>query len=561
MDTRRLLFVLGGLGVATVLVIGILAIALSGGGDGDSTAGDDGGSAAGDDGDNTGGDLPDRVSGELRLFGPDPLILDPACASDAGSATYIVEIFSGLVGFDEDLNVAPDIAEDWDTNDDNTVYTFHLRNDVLFQDSSRRVTAGDFKFSMERALNPDTLSTVAEVYLDDIVGAEDYARGDADEVEGIKVIDDNTLQITIEKPSSVFLYKLTYPVAYVVDEREVGDSNCFQGTQWTLNPNGTGPFKLAEWNLGQSIVLEPNSNFYLDPKPSLAKVTYIIAGGSSFTMYENDEVDVTGIGADDIERVRDPNEALNSEFVEGDSLDVYYIGFNTEEPPFNDPKVRQALSMAVDKDLIANTILAELVTPADGVLPPGIPGYNPDLEGLPYDPQGARDLLDEAGGPGVLDDVTLLTPGRGASPSDVLEAIVALWQENLGVSISIEQSDFGLFLQDVDEGNFQMFSLGWIADYPDPQNFLEIKLHSNSANNETKYSNPDVDALLDQASSETDEDERLRLYQEAEQIIVNDAPWIPLYHGKSSALIKPYVNGFELEPFVLPSLRFVTIEQ
>jgi oligopeptide transport system substrate-binding protein len=556
METRRLLFVLGGLGVATALVIAILAVATSGG--------DDGGNGSSGDGDNNGDisdELPDRESGELRLFGPDPLILDPACASDAGSATYIVEIFSGLVGFDEDLNIAPDIAERWDTNDDNTVYTFHLRSDVLFHDSSRRVTASDFKFSMERSLNPDTLSTVAEVYLDDIVGAKEFARGEAEEVEGIRAIDENTLEITIERPSAVFLYKLTYPVSYVVDEREVGDSNCFQGTEWTLSPNGTGPFKLAEWNLGQSIVLEPNSSFYLDPKPSLAKVTYIIAGGSSFTMYENDEVDVTGIGADDIERVRDPNEPLNAEFVEGDSLDVFYIGFNAEEPPFDDPDVRRALAMAVDKDLLANTILAELVTPADGVLPPGIPGYNPDLEGLPYDPQAARDLLDEAGGPGLLDDVTLLTPGRGASPSDVLEAIVALWEENLGVSISIEQSDFGLFLTDIDEGNFQMFSLGWIADYPDPQNFLEIKLHSNSANNETGYSNPDVDALLDEASTETDTDERLQLYQEAEQIVVDDAPWIPLYHGKSSALIKPYVNGFELEPFVLPSLRFVTIEQ
>lgn len=554
MDTRRLLFVLGGIGVSTVLVIAILAIALGGGGD-DSDAGD------GDGNGDISGDLPDRESGELRLFGPDPLILDPACASDAGSAEYIVEIFSGLVSFDPDLNLIADIAERWDESEDGTVYTFHLRNNVLFHDSSRRVTANDFKFSLERALNPDTLSTVAEVYLDDIVGANEYALGDAEEVEGIRVIDDNTLEITIEEPNPVFLYKLTYPVAYVVDEREVADSNCFQGTQWTLSPNGTGPFRLAEWSLGQFIELEPNPNFYLDPAPSLAKVTYIIAGGSSFTMYENDEVDVTGIGADDIERIRDPNEPLNDEFIEAESLDVFYIGFNAEEPPFDDPDVRRALNMAIDKELLANTILNELVSPAKGVLPPGLPGYNPDLEGIPFDPEGARRLLDEAGGPELLDDAVLLTPGRGASPSDVLEAIVALWEENLGVSIAIEQSEFGLFLRDIDEGNFQMFSLGWIADYPDPQNFLEIKLHSNSANNETNYSNPDVDALLEQAGIETDEDERIRLYQDAEEIIVEDSPWIPLYHGKSSALIKPYVEGFELEPFVIPSLRYVSIER
>lgn len=557
MDTRRLLFVLGGIGAATVVVIVVLAVALSGGGDGDGN----GNSPDGDGGPGIGEDLPARESGELRLFGPDPLIIDPACASDAGSARYIVEIFSGLVSFDRDLNLIPDIAESWETSDDGAVYTFNLRNNVLFHDSSRRVTAADFKFSIERALNPNTLSTVAEVYLDDIAGALTYARGQADEVEGIRVIDDNTLEITLEHPNPVFLFKLSYPVSFVVDQREVGDSTCFSDTQWTLNPNGTGPFRLTEWALGQRIELEPNPNYYLDPKPSLAKVTYIIAGGSPFTMYENDEVDITGVGANDIERVRDPNEPLNVEFVEGESLDVFYIGFNTEEPPFDDARIRRALDMAIDKELIANTILAELVAPANGILPPGLPGYNPDLEGLPYDPQAARDLLDEAGGPEVLDDVVLLTPGRGASPSDVLEAIVALWDENLGVNIAIEQREFGLFLRDIDETNFQMFSLGWIADYPDPQNFLEIKLHSRSANNETLYSNPEVDALLDEARTEFDEQARFELYRQAEEIIVNDAPWIPLYHGKTSALIKPYVDGYEVPPFVLPNLRYVTIDK
>jgi oligopeptide transport system substrate-binding protein len=554
MDTRRLLFMLGGIAAATVVVIVVLAVALGGSnGDGDGANGD-GGPSIGDD-------LPDRESGELRLFGPDPLILDPACASDAGSAEYIVEIFGGLVGFDPQLNLIPDIAERWDVSDDGSVYTFHLRNNVLFHDSSRRVTADDFKFSIERALEPRMLSTVAEVYLDDIQGALTYARGQADSVEGIQVVDADTLEITLEEPNPIFLFKLSYPVGYVVDEREVGNSTCFSDTGWTRNPNGTGPFKLMEWSLGQSIELEPNSNYHLDPKPSLAKVTYIISGGSSFTMYENDEVDITGVGANDIERVRDPSEPLNAEFVEGDSLDVFYIGFNTEEPPFDDPKVRQALNLAVDKELIANTILAELVTPANGILPPGIPGYNPDLDGLSYDPQGARNLLEEAGGPDILDDITLLTPGQGASPSDVLEAIIALWGENLGVNIAIEQREFGLFLRDIDDGAFEMFSLGWIADYPDAQNFLEIKLHSRSANNETFYSNPDVDELLDQASTEQDEATRLDLYQQAEEIIVNDSPWIPLYHGKSSALIKPYVDGYETPPFVLPNLRYVTIDQ
>jgi len=564
METRRLITILTGIAVAIVLVIGgIIAVSAIGGGGDDDGPATANGNNNGDDGGGPTPNLPARQEGELRLFGPDPVTLDPACASDAGSAEYIVEIFSGLVSFDRDLNVIPDIAEKWDVSPDGTVYTFHLRTNVLFHDASRRVTADDFKFSLERALDPDTLSTVGEVYLDDIKGADEFIAGDAGEVSGIKVIDQNTLEITIKAPSSVFLQKLTYPTAYVVDRREVGDSTCFEGAEWTLNPNGTGPFKMASWELGQSIQLVPNDSYYLDPKPTLSKVTYLLSGGSALTMYENDEIDLTGVGVNDIESVRDPNNELSKELVESESMDVFYIGFNTREPPFDDPKVRLALSMAVDKELLSNDILAGLVEPAKGILPPGMPGYNPGLKGIEFDPDQARKLLDEAGGPEVLKDVVLLTPGRGASPSDALEAIVAMWTENLQLDfdIPVEQEDFGLFLRDIDEGNFAMFSLGWIADYPDPQNFLDIKLRSNSPNNETRYSNPEVDDLLDQALNEQDEAKRQQLYQQAEQIIVDDAPWIPLYHGKASVLIKPYVKGYKIPPFIIENLRYVSIEK
>jgi ABC-type transport system substrate-binding protein len=562
METRRLIYVLTGIAVATVVVIGVLVVATAGGGDGDSSASNGNGDGNGDgQPEDTGPDLPDRVEGELRLFGADPITMDPACASDAGSAEYIVEIFSGLVGFDDDLNVVGDIAERWDTNPDNTVYTFHLRPNVLFHDSSRRVTAGDFKYSLERALNPDTLSTVGEVYLDDIVGAEEYADGGAEEVTGIRVLDDNTLEITINEPSSFFLYKLTYPTAYVVDQREVRDATCFEGAEWTLRPNGTGPFRLQTWELGERIELAPNENYYLDPKPSLEQVTYLLAGGSALTMYENDEIDLTGVGVNDIERISDPNEPLNAEFHQFDSLDVFYIGFNTGEPPFDDVKVRQALAMAIDKELLANEILAGLVSPAKGVLPPGMKGYDADLEGLPYDPEAAADLLDEAGGPEVLEGVTILSTGRGASPSDVVEAIVAMWDDALGVTVEIEQQDSALFFQSVQDHEYQIASLGWIADYPDPQNFLDLKLHSQSPINDQQYSNSEVDSLLDRARTELDEAARLELYRQAEALIVQDAPWIPLSHSKPGILIKPYVKGYETPPFVVENLRDVTIER
>jgi ABC-type transport system substrate-binding protein len=559
MESRRLVLVLTGIAVALVIVIGGLSLAvIAGGGDDDGTGGDPP-PATLPPGEAT--PLPERVQGEFRLFGPDPITLDPACASDAASAQYIVEVFSGLVSFDRDLNLIPDIASEWDISEDGTVYTFHLRSNVLFHDGSRRVTASDFKFSMERALNPATQSTVGEVYLDDIVGAQAFVSGEASEVTGIRVVDDNTLEITIDAPKSYFLDKLSYPTAYVVDRREVGDSTCFRGADWTRRPNGTGPFRLTDVELGQRIELEANGSYYLDPKASLAKVTYFLAGGSALVMYENDEIDLTGVGINDIERIRDASDPLNAEFVELASMDTFYIGFNAQAPPFNDVRVRQALAMAIDKELLADNILKELVVPANGVLPPGISGFNPNLTGLPHDPEGARALLDDAGGPDLLKDIVLLTSGQGASVGPILDALLAMWDQNLGVTVAVEQEDFGLFLRDLDQGDFQMFSLGWIADYPDPQNFLDIKLHSQSDNNETAYSNPQVDQLLEQARIETDEATRLRLYQQAEEIIVQEAPWIPLYHGKANALIKPYVDGYVVPPFVIPNLRYISISR
>src|SRR4030095_15834040 len=281
METRRLVLTLTGIGVVLIVVLGGLSIALL------ATGGGDDSSSPQNRSHTTGAptpQLPARVAGELRLFGTDPISLDPACASDADSATYIVELFSGLVSFDKDLKIIPDIAESWDVGGDGKVYTFHLRTNVEFHDASRRVVAGDFKFSMERALNPDTQSTVGEVYLSDIVGVDDFIAGRAQEVTGIKAIDDDPLEITIKEPIVYFLDKLTYPTAFVVDRREVGNSTCFQGADWTQNPNGTGPFKMKEFVLGQRIVLEPNPQFYLDPKPSLQQVTYLLSGGSSLVM-------------------------------------------------------------------------------------------------------------------------------------------------------------------------------------------------------------------------------------------------------------------------------------
>lgn len=495
---------------------------------------------------------------ELILPGiDDPPTLDPHITQDATSAEFIVEIFGGLVTIDKDLNIIPDLAEDWDVSADGTVYTFHLRRDAKFHDG-KAVTAQDFKYSFERAADPVTESVVADTYLGDIVGARDKLSGRAREVSGVKVIDDYTLEITIDSPKPYFLAKLTYPTAFVVDKENVERG----GRTWTDNPNGTGPFKLAEYEIGERIVLERNDLFY-GQKPGVKRVVYTLTGGSAMTRYENGELDATFVTIIDIDRVLDPTNPLNKELTITPSFSITYIGLNTQTPPFDDVKVRQAFNMAVDKEIIAEVVLLKMAEAAYGILPPGFPGYNPDLKGLPFDPDRAKELIAESkyGGIKGLPEITLNISGAGGTAGPVTTAIAEMFKDSLGIEVAIEQVEFATFLSDINQrpNPYQMYSIGWIADYPDPQDFLDILFHSDSLDNRTGYSNPEVDRLLEQARVEYDQEKRFKLYQQAEEIIVQDAAWIPLFFGREYWLTKPYVKGMIYPPMVIPRLKYVSI--
>lgn len=551
----RFLQALRGIILSLVVVFGTAAIVLlnqgcSGGGDDSGgTVEENGGSA--DDGAATAG-------GTLRVPGSDPVTLDPALAGDAISATYVVELFSGLVTIDKDLNIAPDIASSWETSPDGKVYTFHLRDNVVFHYSNRLVTAQDFKYSMERAADPDTASIVAEAYLGDIVGARDMVRGRADEISGIQVVDDFTLQITIDEPKPYFLAKLTYPTAFVVDKNQI-ESN---PRNWLWKPHGTGPYRLKEWRLGEKIVLEANDRYHLGA-PAVKTVEFLLSGGSLLTMYENNEIDVSGVGINDIERVTDPSDALSDEYLSADELSISYLGFNTQKPPFDDANVRRAFGMAVDREKIAEVILVDLLPVAHSIMPPGLPGYNPDARGPTYDLEGAKQLLAESkyGGPDGLPRVTISEIGGGATAGSDTQAMIEMWKDNLGVEVEIEQTEEATFWQDLDKGQYQMFTAGWIMDYPDPEDVIDILFYSKSRQNSARYSNPEVDALLLQARTEQDVAARMALYQQAEQMILDDAAWIPLYYGRDHVLVKPYVKGYLLSPMVIPKLRYVTLEK
>ena len=494
--------------------------------------------------------------GTLIRLGADPSTLDPHLTTDATSANTIIEVFGGLVTIDPELNIVPDLAESWDISRDGRIYTFHLRKDGKFH-NGKPVTANDFKWSFERVANPATASPVVDQYLGDVVGVKERLKGDVTEVRGVRVVDNYTLEITIDEPKSYFLAKLTYPTAFVLDRENVES-----GRRWFREPNGTGPFMLTEYLPGESLVLTRNENYQLGP-PHLAQVRSILSGGTSMLMYENDEIHIAGVGLADLDRISDPTNPLNNQLMKGPpTFSTDYIGMNVNEPPFDDPKVRQALNYAINKEAIARDVLADLVVPATGILPPDFPGYNPNLNGYKYDPELARQLLRESKYGDDLENfprIILTTAGSfGSSVSLDMEVILAMWEENLGIQVEIQQTEFATYLQDLIKRRFQMYQIGWIADYPDPENFLDILFNVDSSNNHTGYNNSEVNDLLQRARLETNQEARYELYNKAEQQIIDDAPWIPLwYSGERHVLVKPYVHDYKLTQLIIPKLRFV----
>jgi oligopeptide transport system substrate-binding protein len=496
----------------------------------------------------------------LRLpGGTDPRTLDPAQVNDTNAGEYIAEIFSGLVALDQDLKVVPDIAERWEVSTDRKTYTFYLRKEVKFHDG-RPVTAQDFKYSIERVANPATRSPTAENYLGDIVGVKEKLNRQAAEVSGVQVVDDYTLKITIDAPKSYFLAKLTFPTAYVVDKNNVERG----GRTWTDKPNGTGPFKLKEYVRAQRIILARNENYYGEIKPKVDEVHFILSGGSAMTMYENGDLESVYVTISDIERVSDPNSPLNKQLYIGPALTTGFVVFNTRKPPFDDPKVRLAFAYAIDRQKVIDVVYRKMPLAAKTILPPGMPGYAEPENPITYDPDKAKQLLAESKYAGKLPDITWTTIGGGGSAAQNIQVMAAMLKDNLGVRISIQQTDDASFFNTIDDpakNPYQMFDVGWAADYVDPQNFLDILFRSTSTQNWASYANPEVDKLLDQAAVENDNTVRFKLYQQAEQLILNDAPVIPLTHSREYWLTKPYVKGMIYPPIIIPRLKYVSIER
>jgi len=475
---------------------------------------------------------------------------DPATTLSGGDN----RVFSGLVSFDPSLHLIPDLAERWEVSADGTVYTFTLRQNAKFHDG-RPVTAQDVVYSWERAASPALASDAVLTYLGDILGIREVTDGEAEHIRGLKVVDNHTLQVTIDAPKPYFLLKLTFATAFIVDK-----ANVESGEEWYRRPNGTGPYKLVEWTRFERKVYEANPEFYLGA-PSIPYIVVKLYAGEGQRLYESDAIDITGIYS--VERFTDPTEPLHRELVTGVNLCTHYVVFDVRRPPFDDLNVRKAFSMAFDRQKYIGVVLDGQALPAHGLFPPGLPGFNSALKGLPYDPAQARQLLAQSryGGPDGLPRIVFSNIGIGSYIGADVAAMAEMWEQNLGVRITVENLEPDTYSEQIHAGNHgQLFSGGWCADYPDPENFADVLFHSSSPRNDGGYSNSQLDALLEAARVEQGVMERMALYQQAEQIIVEDAAALFTIYSLSYQLVKPYVKGYVFTPIDIPIERYMWLE-
>ncbi len=491
----------------------------------------------------------------IFLLGGQPRTLDPA-KTIGGPDGPLGLIFSGLMMLDTDLQIQPELAAGWEVSEDGLTYTFYLRKNVLFHDG-RPFTTQDVIFSWERAASPATGSDTVQTYLGDIAGIQAVIDGQAEHISGLRAIDDYTLEVQLTAPVVYFLQKLAYPVAFVVDRDNVDAPN------WEYAPNGTGPFRLQSWMDDEEIILVRNDSYYLKPA-HVRHIVYDLGPGLPLALYEEGEIDLVGVGGANLDRVEDPNNALHDQLQLGVSLCTTTIGLNTQDAPFDDVRVRQAFNYALDKALLIDTFSGGDALVATGSLPPGMPGYTADPNrGYPFDPARANQLLDEAGyaDRATFPLLTFTTSGYG-DVGGYETAVISLWQDVLGVTIQPVVIDPFIYYDELYAGNTgSIYSSGWCADYPDPQNFLDILYHSGSRQNEGRYANPEVDALLEQARVEPDVATRLALYADIEQRIVADAPVVFASHSLQAALVSPDLDGYVLTPMGVRQWHRVAVER
>ena len=476
----------------------------------------------------------------------DPTTFDPAKVGDGTTIDMLQQMFEGLVQWTPQNTLVPALAQKWDISKDGLTYTFHLRPNVKFQDGAP-LTAQDVYYSLRRALDPAIHSTVALTYLGDIQGAKEVSDGKTKELSGVKVIDPLTVAITITAPKAYWIYTLTYPTAYVVSKAEAQGGAALSDTDDAAGA-GTGAFRLTAYQRGSKVTLTANPAYWGGPPKLAGQERPIIKdAGTRHDEYVAGQLDIVDEAKGDLD-ADEKDATLRDQIKYWPRAATYYLGLNPKTfPAFADVRVRQALAYATDKKRLQSVVLRGKLDIAEDLISVGIPGFDPQFKGIPYDPAKARALLAEAGYPGGKGFPVINITFRESYPdlSKTVDLLRDMWQTNLGISVEPKIMEWAV-LQDREHSNaLDCYHIRWAADYLDPQDFYSILLRSNGGENHVSYSNPRFDALCDKADVEQNPEVRRGLYRQAARIAADEVPMIPLYYQKDIELVKPYVKNLD----------------
>lgn len=476
-----------------------------------------------------------------------PSTLDPALASSVAAIGVSHWLYNGLVTFDDKAHVQPDLATRYTLSPDGRRFTFYLRHGVRFQDG-RAFTSADVKYSLTRLLRPETRSPGSSFYRG-IVGALDLLSGKKHELAGVEAPSPFVVVIRLQAPETTFLQRLGLNYAAIVP------AGAAENPDFAKHPIGTGPFRLEQDISGQRLVFERNAHYFKPGLPHLQRIDVELGLNEQVEAlrFERGDLDAIGllrsIGAADYARLAS-NPAWSHRFLSAPDMATYYVGMNTRLKPFDDPRVRRAVAMAVDKAKLVRFVNGRGVI-ARSFLPPGLPGADPTLHGYAYDPARARALLAEAGYPHGF--TTTYWCSNAQTALKVAEGI----QQDLrlvGIMATLRPLAFPTFLSGVGrEGNAAIFTGNWSQDYPDPENFLGTLFTSKAIKpvnsiNTTFFRDAEVDRLLDEAAHTLSTPRRFALYHLAERRILSVAPIVPLYHPERFVLAQSWVKGLKLHP-------------
>lgn len=500
------------------------------------------------------------------LGASDITTFDPALAYDTSSISAIQMVFTGLVQLDDKFQIQPQLAQSWQQTPDGLTWTFHLKPHLKFSDGST-LTSSDVIYSIDRALQPTTKSTVAPIYLDLIRDSDKLLGGRIQTLinDSLLAPDPNTVVIQTKKKAAYFLAMLTYPCSYVVEKKLI-DGFGANFTDHLMFGGGAGPFRVTQYIHGKEIDFAPNPNYY-DALPQLQRVVFPFypQAESAYQAYQDGRVDYTGVPIANF-----ANDKKRADFHQVPQLWINYYTMNYLVKPFDNIHIRQAFSLAIDKTAIANNVWQGTVIPTNHIVPQGMPGYNPALTGpdgtqtLKGNPDRARALLQqglqEEGWSSIAQMPPIkLTYATGVSNFDQeVKALLGVWQSVLGVTVKANPVDYNTLLDEVTAATnnpqgIAFWSLAWVAEYPDPQDWLTRQFDRGVPNNSMNYgqnSSSDasqqqaIQSQLENADANFQQDARIQVYQKAEQQLVNDVAWVPMEQVTNVYLLKPYVLGF-----------------